>query len=127
MINASPLSMGLLSDRGPPDWHPAVKYKPAVAEASKKTAEYCKSKNVDISRLALHFSLAQQYCATCLVSTASQKNANKNLEIATEPLSDKENQVLDEVMEKFMRPLNNENWEGYEVQEIKEKASEGKK
>ena len=38
VINASPLSMGLLSQRGAPDWHPAT---PALREACRKAAEYC--------------------------------------------------------------------------------------
>lgn len=39
VVNASPISMGLLSERGPPAWHPAHEdIKTACAEASK----YCK-------------------------------------------------------------------------------------
>ncbi|CAH1790169.1 unnamed protein product, partial [Owenia fusiformis] len=56
VINASPVSMGLLSDRGPPAWHPAL---PHIKEQCAKAAAYCKEKKVDISRLALHFTLAQ--------------------------------------------------------------------
>jgi aryl-alcohol dehydrogenase-like predicted oxidoreductase len=38
VINASPLSMGLLSQRGAPDWHPGSK---ALREACAKAAAYC--------------------------------------------------------------------------------------
>jgi aryl-alcohol dehydrogenase-like predicted oxidoreductase len=40
VINASPFSMGLLTERGAPDWHPA----PApLRDLCRKAADYCKS------------------------------------------------------------------------------------
>ena len=39
LINASPISMGLLSDRGPPSWHPATN---DIKKASASAAAYCK-------------------------------------------------------------------------------------
>lgn len=68
VINASPISMGLLTNRGPPDWHPAVKFTPCIPDACSQAAKYCEERGVDISRLALHFSLELPDCATCLVS-----------------------------------------------------------
>ena len=38
MINASPVSMGLLSNRGPPAWHPAGEH---VRVKCKEAADYC--------------------------------------------------------------------------------------
>lgn len=38
IINASPISMGLLSNRGPPPWHPASQ---GIRSACKQAAEYC--------------------------------------------------------------------------------------
>lgn len=120
VINASPLSMGLLSTRGPPDWHPARNV-PTITTACQQAAEFCTSKGVDISRLALHFSLAQADCATCLVSTASLVNAQKNIDTVTSPLTVEEKEVLQEVKVKFMETLTNAHWEGFEVQEYREK------
>lgn len=117
IINASPLSMGLLSVRGPPDWHPARQFCPEVTAACKAAALYCDERGVNISRLALHFSLQQPDCTTCLVSTASRANAGKNLDVVCTPLNDAEQQVLAEVMEKYMKPLNNAHWEREEVQQ----------
>ena len=52
VINASPLSMGLLSSRGAPAWHPA----PApLAEACTKAAQYCVDKGYPIEKLAIQF------------------------------------------------------------------------
>ena len=114
VINASPNSMGLLTNRGPPDWHPALLYTPVIAETCREASAYCDEKGVDISRLALHFSLEQKDCSTCLVSTASKRNAEKNLKVVSHPLDKHENQLLQEVMDKFMKPLNNAHWEGFE-------------
>ena len=51
IINASPLSMGLLTERGVPDWHPA----PApLVEACKRAAEYCASQGYPIEKLAIN-------------------------------------------------------------------------
>jgi L-galactose dehydrogenase len=54
IISASPLSMGLLTQRGPPTWHPAP---PEVQEACAKAAAYAGSQGVDISKLALQYSV----------------------------------------------------------------------
>ena len=70
LINASPISMGLLSHRGPPVWHPA---QAAVKEACLAAAKYCESQDVNISTLAMHFTLAHPKITTTLVSTASLK------------------------------------------------------
>ena len=49
VINASPLSMGLLSTRGAPEWHPAV-WK--LREACVRAAEYCQQQGYPIEKLA---------------------------------------------------------------------------
>ena len=38
IVNASPISMGLLSSRGPPSWHPAGEL---VRNKCKEAADYC--------------------------------------------------------------------------------------
>uniref|UniRef100_A0A0B6ZIA9 NADP-dependent oxidoreductase domain-containing protein n=1 Tax=Arion vulgaris TaxID=1028688 RepID=A0A0B6ZIA9_9EUPU len=112
VVNASPISMGLLSNRGPPSWNPAsLIIKKACAEA----ASYCNDNGVDISRLGLKFTIDQEDIPTTLVSTASCDNVRRNIDSVYTPLSDKEQQVLEEVMERYMKPLNNANWEGVEV------------
>jgi L-galactose dehydrogenase len=50
IVNASCLSMGLLTAAGPPEWHPA----PAeLREAARAASELCSSQGHDLSRLAL--------------------------------------------------------------------------
>ena len=50
IINASPLSMGLLSERGTPDWHPAVQ---PLKDACARAAEYCRQQGYPIEKLAV--------------------------------------------------------------------------
>jgi L-galactose dehydrogenase len=76
IINASPLSMGLLTERGAPEWHPApAPLKAACAQA----AEQCRSRGSDIAQLALQFALSHPSIATTLVGTASPENLRKNV------------------------------------------------
>jgi len=56
VINAAPVSMGLLSLAGPQAWHPATE---DLKHVCKEAAQYCESKGVSISKLALHFALMQ--------------------------------------------------------------------
>lgn len=54
IISASPLSMGLLTPQGPPEWHPAP---PEVKEAARAAADYCRDQGTDLAKLALQFSV----------------------------------------------------------------------
>jgi L-galactose dehydrogenase len=83
IINASPLSMGLLSERGVPDWHPAPK---SLVEACQKAAEFCKSKNYPIEKLAIQYSVSNPRIATTLFSTTNPQNVMKNIEAVNEPI-----------------------------------------
>ena len=56
LMAAAPLSMGLLTNAGPPTWHPAST---ALKEACSAAAKLCESKGVNMSSLALLYSLSQ--------------------------------------------------------------------
>lgn len=83
IVNASPLSMGLLTERGVPDWHPAPK---PLVEACAKAAEYCKTKNYPIEKLAMQFSVSNDRIATTLFSTTNPENVKKNIDSINEPI-----------------------------------------
>lgn len=53
LINASPLSMGLLAPESIQPWHPANS---EIKLACSKAVEYCRMNGVDVSRIALHYS-----------------------------------------------------------------------
>lgn len=93
IISASPLSMGLLSQRGVPDWHPAPK---PLVEACKKAVEHCASKGYPIEKLAMQFALSNDRIATTLFSSANPENVKKNLAFIEEPI---DWQLVEEVRE----------------------------
>ncbi len=57
LMAAAPLSMGLLTNSGPPSWHPAST---SLKTACSSAANLCKSKGIDISTLAVLYSLSQR-------------------------------------------------------------------
>ncbi len=86
VVNASPLSMGLLSMRGAPDWHPAT---PALREACRKAALFCDAQGYPIEKLAMQFSTAcNDHIATTLFSSANPKNVLKNIRFVEEPMDE---------------------------------------
>lgn len=81
VINASPLSMGLLSNRGVPSWHPA----PAdLVEACRKATEYCNEVGYPIEKLAVQYSIGNPRIASTLFSSANPDNVRKNLSYVDE-------------------------------------------
>ena len=94
VINASPLSMGLLSTRGAPDWHPA---QPALREACARAAAYCERQGYPIEKLAIQFSTSMNpRIATTLFSSANPDNVLKNIGYVNEPMDE---QLVQEVQE----------------------------
>lgn len=91
VINASPLSMGLLSQRGVPAWHPAPK---PLVEACQRAAEHCKAKGYPIEKLAVQFSVSNPRIASTLFSSANPDNVRRNIEWAnSEPDMELVNEV----------------------------------
>ena len=84
VINASPFSMGLLSTRGAPDWHPAPQ---ALKEACARAAAYCQQKGYPIDKLAVQSATSlNPRIATTLFSSASPANVKKNIDYVNEPI-----------------------------------------
>ena len=83
IINASPLSMGLLSERGVPAWHPAPQ---PLVEACSRAAQHCKAKGYPIEKLAIQYALTNERIATTLFSSANPENVKRNMQWADEPI-----------------------------------------
>ncbi len=83
VINASPLSMGLLSERGVPSWHPAPQ---PLVEACRKAMLHCKEKNYPIEKLAIQYSVSNDRIASTLFSSANPANVKRNVEMASAPI-----------------------------------------
>jgi len=86
VINASPLSMGLLSQRGAPAWHPAGK---DLQKACARAAAYCQEQGYPIEKLAIQFSTSMNpRIATTLFSSANPDNVLKNIGFVNEPMDE---------------------------------------
>ena len=81
IVNASPLSMGLLSERGVPDWHPAPK---TLVAACAKAARHCRERGYAIERLAIQYAVSNSRIATTLFSSANPDNVKRNIAWANE-------------------------------------------
>jgi len=103
VINASPLSMGLLSLRGAPDWHPADQ---EIRECCRRAARYCAERGEDIAKLALQFSVRNERIPTTLTGTANPENIRKNVKWIEEPIDE---QLLREVQD-ILQPIMNKTW-----------------
>lgn len=83
VINASPLSQGLLTNRGTPSWHPAQQN---VKDVCARVAKYCDARGEDIAKLAVQFSVANTEIPTTLVGTADPENLERNVRWVEEPM-----------------------------------------
>jgi L-galactose dehydrogenase len=103
IINASPMGMGLFTDHGPPDWHPA----PAeIREACRRAVEHCRSRGASLPRLALQFAAATERINSTLVGTSRADQIAENARWIDEPI---DNELLAEVLE-ILRPIRNLTW-----------------
>ncbi|WP_127532959.1 aldo/keto reductase [Paenibacillus kobensis] len=103
LVNASPLSMGLLSTRGTPDWHPASQ---ELKEACLRAAKLAESRKADIAKLAVQFSTSNDRIPTTLVSTANPDNIIRNARWIDEPMDE---ELLNDVLE-ALKPVQGRTW-----------------
>ncbi len=103
VINASPLAMGLLSDAGPPAWHPAGE---DIRAACARAAAYCRERGQDIAELALRFAVARPGISTTLVGMATCAEVRRNLAALRTPADPR---LLDEVRA-ILAPVHDRGW-----------------
>jgi L-galactose dehydrogenase len=77
LINASPLHMRLLTEKGVPQWHPAPRRAVAVGC---QVADYCRRQGVDIADLAMQFALQHETVATTLVGMSKTQHVDRNIQ-----------------------------------------------
>jgi L-galactose dehydrogenase len=104
VINASPLSMGLLTRRGAPDWHPASK---EIMDHCRIAVEHCEKNNFAIEQLAIKYSVSNSRIAATLVSTTSSANILDNIRWAESP----QNETLLQEVLNILKPVNRQTWE----------------
>ena len=81
IVNASTLSMGLLSQRGVPQWHPAPK---PLVDACQQAAAHCAERHYPIEQLAIQFAVSNPRIASTLFSSANPDNVRRNIQWANE-------------------------------------------
>ncbi len=103
LINASPLHLRILTERGAPPWHLASA---AVQQAGRQVAALCRSRGVDVSDVALRFCFDYPHTASVLVGMSKSRHVARNLAafaFETPP------GLLDEVR-MIVEPVKNQIW-----------------
>jgi L-galactose dehydrogenase len=103
IINGSPFASGLLTNRGPADWHPAAPEDRAIFRAA---AEFCRTQGVSISQLALQFASQNPDIPTTLFSSADPVSVRRNVQWHEQPYDS----VLVAQVQKILESVNNKQW-----------------
>ncbi len=103
LISASPLAMGLLTQAGPPAWHPAPD---ALKQTCRKAAELCARSGVDLATLALRFAVDAPFVSTTLVGMSSRAEVDRNLDALTQTFDP---QLL-EKLKQILAPVQGLTW-----------------
>lgn len=104
LINASPFGSGLLTDRGPADWHPATR---ADREIFRIAANFCREAGTSIGQLALQFSSQHPEIPTTLFSSASADSVTRNVQWAESPYDP----ALLAGVRRILLPVLNKQWD----------------
>lgn len=113
VINASCLSMGLLTRRGPPAWHPAP---PALKTACAAAAEAAEARGHDISRLALMWAVQDERIASTLVGMHTRELVRANIDTVKQALGTVDNPAADaeadtlQLVQQLLQPVAHISW-----------------
>ncbi|KAF5277694.1 hypothetical protein FQR65_LT03674 [Abscondita terminalis] len=108
IINAAGHCMGLLTNGGPQPWHPASdKIKNVCSEAR----QYCKSQDVELGKLAMHYCFQQSGPHTNLVGMNTVDLVDSNLNVLHNGLTKHEEIVLCHIRSTILNKLEKGDWE----------------
>jgi L-galactose dehydrogenase len=103
LINASPLALGLLTEGGPQAWHKAPEQVKAIRQP---LIEVCRKHGLDISEVALRYSLDYPNVACTLVGMSSEAEVAANLKV----LDQQSDPALLAEIEATVAPVHNRMW-----------------
>lgn len=83
VLNASPLAMGLLTNQGPPPWHPAGD---AIKQACSAAAKLCRDRGADIATLGMQFCYGEPAIPSTITGTAKRSELDANLKALATPI-----------------------------------------
>jgi L-galactose dehydrogenase len=78
LINASGLCMGLLTEQGPPAWHPAPQ---EARDAARKASDFCRAHGVELPELALRFCLDHPFVSSTLIGMSTTREVEASLKL----------------------------------------------
>lgn len=107
IINGALTSMGILTNRGPPDWHPASS---ETRKECKAAADYCKAHNVELGRLAVWTAIQYKNISGNLIGMMNMNELKANLDVAQNGISEQENIVLKHIQKKHLSKLKGHQW-----------------
>lgn len=103
IINASPLSSGLLTSRGVPEWHSATEEDRAIVEHA---IEFCQDNNTKLEKIAIQFSIHHEDISTTLLSSSKPNTIKQSINWANE---DYDEDLAMEII-KILKPIFNKDW-----------------
>jgi L-galactose dehydrogenase len=103
IINAAPMAMGLLTEKGPQKWHLAAA---EIKEVCARAVAHCKKKKANISKLALQFAIGHRDIACTLVGSPTPEEVKANVKCIRDRI---DIGLLSEVQE-ILRPIQNQTW-----------------
>lgn len=103
ILNGSPLCLGLLTNQGPPPWHPGSDQLKSVA---RQAAEYCKQRGVDIAFLGMRYCFTEERIPSTITGAPRKEELLMNLRALTTPIDP---QLVAEV-QAILQPVMNETW-----------------
>jgi L-galactose dehydrogenase len=103
VLNASPLGMGLLTNQGPPAWHPADG---EIKAACRRAAEVCRARGADIAFLGMQSCYAEGRIPSTITGTAKADELTVNLRALEEPI---DAELLAGVR-RVLEPVRNRTW-----------------
>src|SRR5262249_38911476 len=103
VLNGSPLCLGLLTEQGPPPWHPGSEELKSIA---RQAAAHCRQRGASISFLGMQFCLGEPRIASTITGTARRAELETNLKALASPI---DANLLAEV-EEILAPVLNESW-----------------
>lgn len=107
IINASPLSMGLLTVGGSQSWHPAPQ---EIKDACAKAAAHCTSKGESIEKLGVQFALANPDIQTTLTGSKTVDEIRTNVQWLNELDAKGLNEELLAEVQEILKPVMNKSW-----------------
>lgn len=103
IVNASPFASGLLTDRGPPDWHPAGEADRATCQ---RAAAFCRKAGESIAKLALQFASQHADIPTTMFSSANPESVRRNVQWHEEPFDP----ALLAAVQEILLPVRDKQW-----------------